>query len=53
MELWRYAPITYEGVVDPFSLYLSLKDNIEDERTQDAMSELYKKLNRMIDDTRD
>jgi len=52
VELWRYAPIVYDDVVDPFSLYISLKESAEDERTQEALLELYNKLNRMIDDTR-
>lgn len=52
VELWRYAPIVYDDIVDPFSLYISLQESAEDERTHDAMNELYNKLNRILDDTR-
>lgn len=53
VELWRYVPIKYEDVVDPFSLYISLQESTEDERTHNAMNELYSTLKRMVDDTRD
>ena len=52
VELWRYDPICLEGVVEPFSLYMLLKDKCEDERSLSALNELYNELERIIDDTR-
>ena len=52
VELWRYAPIGHKDAVDPFSLYASLQESTEDERTHHAMNELYRTLKRMVDDTR-
>lgn len=41
IEVWRYRPdlLAREGVVDPLSLYLSLRDN-QDERVQAALEEM-------------
>lgn len=41
IEVWRYRPnlLANEGVVDPLSLFLSLKDN-QDERVQAALEEM-------------
>ncbi len=41
IEVWRYRPdlLASEGVVDPLSLFLSLKDN-QDERVQAALEEM-------------
>ncbi|HEY3318971.1 MAG TPA: hypothetical protein VGP72_00645 [Planctomycetota bacterium] len=45
LEVWAYPPKLFaeRGVVDPLSLYLSLKDN-NDERTQTALDEMMRKL---------
>ncbi|NEW61548.1 hypothetical protein GSY74_09660, partial [Sulfurovum sp. bin170] len=44
IELWRYAPLG-ERVVEPISLYLSLREKEPDDiRTQNAMGELYNKI---------
>lgn len=42
IELWRYDPkvLTQTSYVDPFSLYLSLRDQNHDERTQAAIDSL-------------
>lgn len=44
VQLWRYDPALFaiENVVDPFSLYLSLKDSV-DERVQSALDEIMEK----------
>ncbi len=48
LELWKYNPemlangITEEVIVDPLSLYLSLRDN-RDERVEDALEMIIKK----------
>lgn len=44
VQLWRYDPALFsiEGKVDPFSLYLSLKDEA-DERLQSALEEMMEK----------
>jgi hypothetical protein len=44
LELWRYNPqmLSTEETVDPFSLYLSLKDT-EDERIESALAEMMEK----------
>ena len=41
LELWSYNPKLFEkdGLVDPFSLYLSLQD-IKDERVEAALEKL-------------
>jgi DNA-binding MarR family transcriptional regulator len=41
LEIWRYdpAPFAREGMVDPLSLYLSLKDS-DDARVENALQEL-------------
>lgn len=41
VEIWHYSPLLFqhEGVVDPFSLYLSLRDNT-DERVQSALEKM-------------
>lgn len=41
IEVWRYSPdlLANEGVVDPLSLFLSLKDD-QDERVQAALDEM-------------
>ncbi len=43
VEIWKYPPgkLTQSGVVDPLSLYLSLKE-IQDERVQSALYQLMK-----------
>jgi len=45
LEVWRYDPqiLTEEETVDPFSLYLSLKET-EDERIESALTEMMEKL---------
>jgi len=51
VELWRYkTQISKEGIADPISLYMSLKDNIDiyDSRVNDAMHELYNRIKGMI-----
>ncbi len=47
IDLWTYGPHTLQknGYVDPFSLYLSLRDDNSDERVSIALDEL---LNRFI-----
>lgn len=43
VEIWKYPPdkLTKSGMVDPLSLYLSLKE-IQDERVQSALDQLMK-----------
>lgn len=51
IELWRYKPeISDDSIVDPISLYMSLKDKIDvyDSRANDAMSELYNRIQGML-----
>ncbi|WP_294965957.1 hypothetical protein [Sulfurimonas sp.] len=51
IELWKYKPeIVDDGVADPISLYMSLKDQIDiyDSRVNNAMNELYNKIEGMI-----
>jgi hypothetical protein len=45
VEVWSYDPQLFAagGVVDRFSLYLSLKDD-EDERTQTALDEMMERI---------
>lgn len=45
LELWRYAPGLFAeaNTVDPFSLYLSLKET-EDERVESALEEMMEKI---------
>jgi hypothetical protein len=45
LEIWHYNPnlLTEEAVVDPFSLYLSLKDS-EDERIEAALEEMMENI---------
>lgn len=45
VQLWRYDPALFStaGSVDPFSLYLCLKDEM-DERVQSALEELMEKV---------
>ena len=44
IEIWRYLPglLSETNVVDPLSLYLSMKD-IEDERIESSLLELLDK----------
>jgi DNA-binding transcriptional ArsR family regulator len=44
VQLWRYNPALFavDGSIDPFSLYLSLKDEA-DERVQSALEEMMEK----------
>ncbi|MCB9092657.1 MAG: hypothetical protein H6620_08870 [Halobacteriovoraceae bacterium] len=41
LEIWHYSPreITHKNIVDPFSLYLSLRDT-KDERIEGALEEM-------------
>lgn len=51
IELWRYeTQISDKKIADPISLYLSLKDKLDvyDTRANDAMDELYRKIEGMI-----
>ncbi len=51
IELWRYQPnLIQEDIIDPISLYLSIKENFdqEDTRLKDAVDELYNKIQGMI-----
>lgn len=43
VEIWKYPPdkLTQSGIVDPLSLYLSLRE-IQDERLQSALDQLMK-----------
>lgn len=45
LEIWHYDPVTFaiNGGVDPFSLYLSLR-NSKDERIQIALEEMMEKI---------
>ena len=45
LEIWHYNPVTFaiNGGVDPFSLYLSLRDS-NDERIQIALEEMMEKI---------
>lgn len=45
LEIWHYDPDLFakDHLVDPFSLYLSLKD-IQDERVESALQELMEKI---------
>lgn len=45
LEIWHYDPDLFakDGLVDPFSLYLSLKA-IQDERVESALQELMEKI---------
>ncbi len=45
LEIWHYNPNLFavEGCVDPFSLYLTLKDN-NDERIESALDEMMEKI---------
>lgn len=45
MQIWRYNPklITPKNIVDPLSLYLSLRDN-SDERVQISLDEMIKSI---------
>ena len=51
VELWRYSPILIQDyIIDSISLYLLLKDEIdeEDTRISNAMDELYNQIKGMI-----
>ena len=51
IELWKYQPnIIQENIIDPISLYLSLKEDFdrEDTRLQNSIDELYNKIKGMI-----
>ena len=51
IELWNYTPISDKSnTVDPISLYMLLKDEMdeEDTRVENAMNELKKKIEGMI-----
>lgn len=55
IELWSYSPdLVQRHIVDPISLYLSLKDNVnsEDTRLNNAIEELHKKIEGMPFGTR-
>ena len=45
IEIWKYSPLLLSEtkVVDPLSLYLSMKD-MEDERIQTSLEELLEKV---------
>ena len=45
IEIWSYSPLLFqkEGLVDQFSLYLSLQDNT-DERVQTALEKMMEKV---------
>lgn len=49
IQVWKYAPlllsegITKKNNVDPLSLYLSMKDNFIDERTEMALEQIINK----------
>lgn len=45
LEIWRYDPSLFakDGLVDPFSLYLSLKES-KDERIEAALEELMERI---------
>ena len=45
IEVWWYPPALFaeRGIVDPFSLYLSLKAD-HDERTEAALEEMMEKF---------
>lgn len=45
IEIWNYDPQLFDkdNIVDPFSLYFSLKEN-EDERVQKALINLREKI---------
>ena len=45
IEVWRYPPALFaeDGIVDPLSLYLSLKED-RDERTETALEEMMEKF---------
>ena len=45
IQVWHYAPLQFgsEQTVDPYSLYLSLKDD-PDARIQQALAQLSKKV---------
>ncbi len=45
LEIWHYDPALFakDGIVDPFSLYLSLKTT-QDERIESALEELMEKI---------
>ena len=45
LEIWHYDPDLFakKGCVDPYSLYLSLKET-EDERVEAALEELMEKI---------
>jgi DNA-binding transcriptional ArsR family regulator len=51
IELWRYSPLLIQDdIIDPISLYLLLKNKIdeEDTRVRNAMDELYNQIKGMI-----
>lgn len=51
IELWKYQPtIIQENIIDPISLYLSLKEDFdkEDTRLQNSIDKLYNKIKGMI-----
>jgi hypothetical protein len=51
IELWKYQPtLIQENIIDPISLYLSLKEDFdkEDTRLQNSIDELYNKIKGMI-----
>lgn len=55
IELWTYSPeLIQSNVVDPISLYLSLKDNInsEDTRLSDAIEKLLSNIERLVSGSR-
>jgi hypothetical protein len=45
VEVWWYPPVLFaeDGIVDPLSLYLSLKED-HDERTETALEEMMEKF---------
>ncbi|MCT7614906.1 helix-turn-helix domain-containing protein [Aliarcobacter butzleri] len=51
IELWKYQPnLIQENIIDPISLYLSLKEDFdkEDTRLENSIDELYNKIKGMI-----
>ncbi|EFB40206.1 MULTISPECIES: hypothetical protein [Parachlamydia] len=45
LEVWNYDPELFakDGIVDPFSLYLSLQES-KDERVEGALEEMMEKI---------
>lgn len=45
LEIWNYSPLLFQedNVIDRFSLYLSLRDNV-DERVQSALEKMMEEV---------